>query len=66
MEHTKRSPLKSGNEPFDIDRIHPSLRGKIIQLPDASNDLTDEQLAEIFGSNHNALVDIVRLIQREI
>ncbi len=66
MEHTNRSPLKSGNEPFDIDRIHPSLRGKFIQLPDAHSDLTDEQLAEIFGGNHNALGDIVRLIQQEI
>ena len=66
MEHTRRSPVKPSNEPFDIERIHPGLRGKFTLLPDASDDLTDEQLAEIFGGNYKALGDIVRLIQQEI
>lgn len=66
MEHTQRSPLKSSNEPFDIERIHPSLRGKYTPLPDANSDLTDEQLAEIFSGNHKALGDILRLINHEI
>jgi len=66
MEHAKRSPAKTSSEPFDINRIHPSLRNKFVPLPDASDDLTDEQLAEIFGGNHNTLGDIMRLIQQEI
>lgn len=66
MEHTKRSPAKQSCEPFDINRIHPSLRNKFVPLPDASDALTDEQLAEIFGGNHNTLGDIMRLIQQEI
>lgn len=65
MEHTKRSPVKPSSEPFDINRIHPSLRNKFVPLPDTSDDLTDEQLAEIFGGNHNTLGDIMRLIQQE-
>ncbi len=50
--------------PDVIDRLHPSLRAKFFPLPESGDALTDEQLAEIFGGDLNALRDVIRLIRQ--
>jgi hypothetical protein len=49
-----------------VERLHPSLRTKFIPLPDASQMLTDEQLAQVFSGDLTALRDVARLIRQTI
>ncbi|GAB4523316.1 MAG: hypothetical protein OHK0046_36840 [Anaerolineae bacterium] len=44
-------------------RLHHSLQHNYTPLPASGEELTEEQLAAVFGGDLNALVDLTRLIQ---
>lgn len=68
----RKKPLMSSNQSQQdiennyLDRLHPSLRANFVPLPDASDLLTDEQLAEVFGGDWKALRDVIRLAPQNV
>ncbi|MEQ8678095.1 MAG: hypothetical protein RLP44_23175 [Aggregatilineales bacterium] len=71
MGKRKKSLMPSNQSQQDVennylDRLHPSLRANFFPLPDASDLLTDEQLAEVFGGDWKALRDVIRLAPQNV
>jgi hypothetical protein len=63
----RKKPIEPPNQLIEGDhlaRIHPSLKANFVPLPEINNSLTNEQLAEIFGGDWNALRDVVRLARQ--